>query len=413
MAKWGESSSRPARRQTQKRKKRSPALFVGLVLVLGLAGFGIWRILIAPALDTDNYGTGSKSTLETQLPEWAVVSLVAVGDNLPDIAIGSYADACAGELGDGLYNYSPIYAPLKPYIEAADLAYVCFETHAGGDAIGPRGWPSFNVTDTMVDALYDTGFNLIASATNHSYDWGLDALVHSASLWEQKDVLFAGTAISAEDAAVIKIIERNGIVFSLLSYTYGVNAYTEADIPAYAVNWMDEDRIPSDIARARAVSDVVLVAMHWGTEMLTEADPTQQYFAQLIADAGADVILGSHTHVIGPVSWLEGANGHKTLVAYSLGNFLSDHDYPELLNDLGGMLSCDFVKTATGVKIMNVAWTPLVMHAADGAFAIYALPDYTPELAAANSIMSSLDDPIGWLEASTIEIVGPAVAVKS
>jgi len=54
-----------------------------------------------------------------------------------------------------------------------------------------------------------------------------------------------------------------------------------------------------------------------------------------------------------------------------------------------------------------------VMHAADGAFAIYALPDYTPELAAANSIMSSLDDPIGWLEASTIEIVGPAVAVKS
>ena len=63
---------------------------------------------------------------------------------------------------------------------------------------------------------------------------------------------------------------------------------------------------------------MVLVAMHWGTENLLEADDEQQRLAQLLADAGVDVVLGSHPHVIGPLAWVEGAGGNKTLVAYSL-----------------------------------------------------------------------------------------------
>ena len=116
------------------------------------------------------------------------VHFVAVGDNLPEIEIAAFADAQAGEGGDGTYDYSPIYEPVKKYIESADLAYVKEETHVGGNEIGPRGYPSFNTTDEMADALVETGFDLVGSATNHAYDWGsYGANEHSREVWNARE----------------------------------------------------------------------------------------------------------------------------------------------------------------------------------------------------------------------------------
>ena len=194
------------------------------------------------------------------------------------------------------------------------------ETHLGGDDIGPRGWPSFNTTDAMADAVVDAGFDLVASASNHSYDWGTyGAVEHSRSVWNAQPVAFVGTASSQEEADAIPVVERNDITFALLDYTYGVNGFDRSDLPAYAVSFIDEERIRADVARAQEAADVVLVAMHWGTENQTEPDSDQLAYAQLLSDLGVDVVLGSHPHVIGPLAWVEGASGNRTLVAYSLG----------------------------------------------------------------------------------------------
>lgn len=356
----------------------------------------------APTQSAGGQGDSPAATLQD-----ARVSFVAVGDNLPETSIGAYADACAGEAGDGLYDYRPIYAAVKPYVESADLAYIKQETHLGGDEIGPRGWPSFNTTDAMADAIVDAGFDLVASASNHAYDWGyFGAVEHSRSVWNQKPVAFTGTAVNEEEAQAIPVVERNGISFALLDYTYGVNGYAQGDLPSYAVNFIDEERIAADVARAHEMADVVLVAMHWGTENLTEADAEQQRLAQFLADLEVDVVLGSHPHVIGPLAWVQGASGHRTLVAYSLGNFVSRHEAPALENELEGMLSCDFVREGGEVSIQNVVWTPLVNHTEEGAFSVYALKDYTPELAARHTLLSQLDDPIGQLGALTRQVIG-------
>ena len=338
----------------------------------------------------------------------ARVSFVAAGDNLPEIKIAEYADAQAGETDDGAYDYSLVYAQVRPYVEAADLAYVKEETHLGGDDIGPRGYPSFNTTDSMANALVGAGFDLVGSASNHSYDWGyFGANEHSRAVWNEQPVAFAGTATSNEEAARIATVEREGITFALLDYTYGVNGYDREDLPSYAVSFMDKDRIADDVARAREQADVVLVAMHWGTENLMEADDTQLDYAQFLADLGVDVVLGSHPHVIGPLSWVEGKDGHRTLVAYSLGNFVSNHDVPGPENELEGMLSCDFVRDEAGgeIRVENVAWTPLVMHTDGTSYAVYALRDYTAELAVAHPVLSGLEDPIGWLGEKSREVV--------
>ena len=389
-------------------------------IVLGIAAV-ILVIAIVLAIrscaagSNENDDSTSDTAAEASTVTPSTVHFVAVGDNLPEDQIGTWADAQSGTTGDGSYDYTGIYKNIKPYIESADLAYVKEETHCGGDEIGPRGYPSFNTTDAMADAIVDTGFDLVASASNHSYDWGsYGANDHSTALWKTKDVAFTGTASNEEDAARIATIERNGITFALLDYTYGVNGYDQSDLPSYAVNFIDKDRIASDVAKAREQADVVLVAMHWGTENLTEADDTQLEYAQYLADLGVDVVLGSHPHVIGPMQWVEGANGNKTLVAYSLGNFLSRHEAPSATNELEGMLSCDFVRNETGkVSVENVVWTPLVNYTDGETYSIYAVKDFSNGLAANNSVLGQLDDACAWLKQTSIDIVGSEFTIDA
>ncbi|OUO45238.1 capsule biosynthesis protein CapA [Olsenella sp. An285] len=371
-------------------------------LLVGAAGAA--AIVVGGALAARGCAPAEEEPVEPAGP--FTVHFVAVGDNLPEIEIAAFADAQAGEEGDGTYDYSPIYEPVKKYIESADLAYVKEETHVGGNEIGPRGYPSFNITDEMADALVETGFDLVGSATNHAYDWGsYGANEHSRAVWNELPVTFAGTAASEEEAKQVATVEKNGITFALLDYTYGVNGYDPEDLPSYAVSLMDKDRIADDVARAREAADVVLVGMHWGTENLMEADETQLEYAQLLADAGADVVLGSHPHVIGPMTWLEGADGHRTLVAYSLGNFLSNHEDPSIKHELEGMLSCDFVKENGSVRIEGIKWVPLVNHTDGSSFVVYALKDYTEELAAEHPILSQSTDPLGWMRDTSADVV--------
>ncbi len=335
------------------------------------------------------------------------VSFVAVGDNVPNDVLGAYADAQAGSVGDGDYDYRPLFAQVKSYTSAADLSYIDMEVHLGGDDIGPRGWPSFNTTDQMADAIVDAGFDLVASASNHAYDWGAyGAIEHSRSVWNEQPVAFTGTATSAEEASAIPIVERKGITFAFLDYTYGVNGIEQGDIDSYSINFIDEQRIADDVQRAREQADVVLVAMHWGTENQTEPDEEEQRYAQLLADLGVDVVLGSHPHVIQPMTWLEGRDGHRTLVCYSLGNFLIQHSDPTPDNDLEGMMSCDFVREDNGsISIRNIKWIPLVYHGAENEYAVWALKDYPQDLASRNPAYQGIDDPIGWLHTESDTIV--------
>lgn len=391
------------------RRKPAPVLLIMCAIVLfAFVGIIVSCIPKAAPSTADDAGAAAEAASGR-------VHFVAVGDNLPEDRIGAWADAQAGTTGDGLYDYTAIYEPIKGYIESADLAYVKEETHCGGDDIGPMGYPSFNTTDAMADALVATGFDLVGSASNHSYDWGyFGANDHSCALWKKKNVVFTGTASSEADASRIATIERNGITFALLDYTYGVNGYEASDLPSYAVNFIDKNRIAADVSRAHEQADVVLVAMHWGTENLMEADDYQTEYAQYLADLGVDVVLGSHPHVIGPMTWLNGKDGHRTLVAYSLGNFLSRHESPQPKNELEGMLSCDFVRGENGsVGIENVVWTPLVNYTDGQTYAVYALKDFTNELAANDAVFSGLEDPVAWLKQTSAEVVGDGFQIDA
>ena len=339
------------------------------------------------------------------------VSFVAVGDNLPEDMLGAYAYA----LGGDHYNYQPIYEFVQPLMSAADVAYVKQEVHLD-DTLGVHGYPSFNAPESLADDLISVGFDMIGSASNHIYDWGyFGACARNREVWNSKNVTFAGSNLNAEEAQTIATFEKNGITFAFLDYTYGVNGYDESDLDWWEVNFISEERITSDVTRAHELADVVIVAMHWGTENFTGIDEYQEQYAQLLANLNVDIVLGSHPHVIGPVKWLDGTDGHKTLVAYSLGNFVSRHEAPDAYNELEGMLSCDFVSDGEAITIENATWTPLINHTdyENYYFRVIPLANYTAELAHNGVAMSQLDNAVEWVRTTTHEIVGDEIAIAN
>lgn len=126
------------------------------------------------------------------------------------------------------------------------------------------------------------------------------------------------------------------------------------------MSYFDDAQIQSDVQRAKEISDVVIVSAHWGDENTFEPNDFQKRYAQLFADCGVDVVIGTHPHTIQPVEWIEGSKGNKMLCVYSLGNFIGGMLTTD--NAIGGEIKFDFVKEGEKISIENVEWIPTIIH---------------------------------------------------
>ncbi len=314
-------------------------------------------------------------------PEEIRVSFYGAGDNLIHPTV--YDDA---RLPDGSYDFAPMYRNIQADAQAADIAYINQESLIGGDELGISGYPVFNTPSDMIPSLVEVGFNLVTSSNNHTLDKGTLGVMNTVKLWREyeEDITFTGAFESQEHRDTIPVIERNGVTFSILSYTYSTNGVTP-EYP-YLVNYFDPALIRSDVERAKEVSDFVMVAAHWGDEDTHQPNAFQLEYAKLFADLEVDVVLGTHSHTIQPMEWVEGESGHETLVMYSTGNFLSGQIWDQ--NVLGSTYGFEFVKKGDEKSIENVYVEPIVTHynyAIPGDvmtrenFEIIKLKDYTPE----------------------------------
>lgn len=336
----------------------------------------------------------SESSVE-QKSEEKRVSFIGTGDNLIHNVIFEEA-----QLEDGTFDFKPMFENVVDEIDDADLAFINQETLMGGDNFGFSGYPAFNTPSDMADDLNELGFDLVNGASNHSLDKGRQGVVNTLDIWDkQEDMVFTGVFDSQEERDAIPVIERDGVTFSFLAYTYGTNGI-EPDV-SYRLNYFDEALITQDIERAKEVSDFVIVSAHWGDEHMLEPNEFQKKYAQLFADLEVDAVIGTHPHVIQPVEWVEGKNGNQTLIVYSLGNFLSAMSTGTENNMLGGMISFDFVLTEENKAIENVKWDATVMHytgnkndAEDSRkdFRIYQLDEYTKELGSQHALNSSQEN---------------------
>jgi len=282
-------------------------------------------------------------------------TLIAVGDvmmHTPQLP-GAYDEQAGG------YDFSGFFAPLRDTFAGADWAVANLETPIAGDERGFRGYPMFNAPVALAGALAGAGFDVVSTANNHSLDQGFAGLVHTLATLREQGVAPVGTAESEEASQALTTISRDGIANTFLSYTYGTNGIPIPKDKPFAVNLIDDAKIKSDIARAKAAgADIVTVSLHFGSEYQREPNDEQKRIARLAIEAGADLVLGHHPHVVQPyeryrVVGPDGAE-REGVIMYSLGNFISNQfgGYKEY----GALLKVTFRKTyrADGTAVTTV-----------------------------------------------------------
>jgi poly-gamma-glutamate synthesis protein (capsule biosynthesis protein) len=353
-----------------------------VILVLLVAGFvGCLWVYNGQKVDFEP----EPETAKVEEPDPVkTVSFGAVGDNLIHGAV-----YLAASTGGGAYDFRPFYANVKDEISSVDVAYINQETPFAGAGLGLSSYPTFNGPTEIMDAVVDTGFDWVNTASNHSFDRGTEGILADLAVLDKfSGVVQTGEARSHEEFSEVKYLERDGVKFGLESFTYGLNGFQLPEDQPYLVNLIDEDLIKDRMAKLNEETDVQLVSMHWGVEYATEPNEEQEKLAQLLADLGADVIVAEHPHVIQPVRWVTGKDGNKTLVIYSMGNFLSAQDEPFNMLGLYVKWNIAYNTVTKEPEVKDVEIWPTVTWQASG-FTDYRctfLKDYTAELESTHNL---------------------------
>ena len=324
------------------KRKKDKVLRIFVVLIILIIGiyFGYNKLLN----NHNNISSDSKVNVDDNNHNTSI-NLIMAGDNLINDKLYN-----AAKKDDGSYDFKSMYSYIKDIVKNYDLAYYNQETILGGSEIGVSSYPAFNSPYEVGDATIDTGFNLVSLATNHTLDRGEKAIINSLNYWNNKsNVLTSGSYLSNNDRNKVNIKEVNNITYTMLNYTYGTNGIKVPEGKEYLVNiWPctgnnpDNDTkyqeykevVKEDILRVRDKVDLLIVAMHFGVEYTHVPTKYQIDMAEFLSSLGVDIIIGTHPHVIMPITYI-----NDTLVIYSLGNFLSAQDTNNDYNTTVGLLS--------------------------------------------------------------------------
>lgn len=324
----------------------------------------------------------TEETVIVETPEPKTVSFCAVGDNLIHSPIYRQAYGADG------YDFTAAYSGIADIIESADVAVINQETLICNDMYEPSNYPFFNSPVALGDYMMELGFDVFTLANNHCLDYGEQGLSYSLDYWESRNAVTAGVYRNEADKNNIRTAEFGGITFSFLSYTESLNGLslpTPSEMVIGNANKLDS--MISDIKAAKEISDVCVVAMHWGTEDSGIIEDKQREYARELAEAGADIIIGNHPHVLRNIEMIERSDG-ETLCAYSLGNFISAQNAGA--NLISGILEFNvtFTDKSEAPVISDIRLTPIVTHY-EHSYAnlrLFKLSDYTPGLAAAHGV---------------------------
>ncbi|WP_170289286.1 CapA family protein [Metabacillus lacus] len=335
-----------------------------LIFCLGiplLTGVKFVPIISSPLFSDDH---DSRTTMVTQKQFVSTATFSAIGDILLHSQV--YQDA---EKEDGSYSFTSMLEHVAPYLGESDITFANQETMIGGKELGLSSYPSFNSPVEIAENLQSAGIDIAGVANNHTLDRGEKAVQAGLAHYDRIGLPYVGAYKNEIDANTSRIIGANGIDFGFLSYTYGTNGIPVPAGKEYLVNIISFEKMRRDIENIRKEADVTVVSMHWGVEYERLPNEEQKKLASFAAAQGADIIIGHHPHVLQPIEWIEQKNGRKSLVIYSLGNFLSGQK--GLYKNIGGIFSLSVTKNETGrtqnITIHSPRFLPTIVTNQNGA----------------------------------------------
>jgi len=224
----------------------------------------------------------------------------------------------------GHYDFNESFLAVADYLQRADLTIGNLETTVAGENRGYSGYPVFNSPEELISAIKGVGFDVLTNANNHSMDRGASGVLATIQQLDQAGLKHTGTSSSLQDRAEYLLLDVKGIKLAILAYTYGTNGIPVPKGQAYLVNLINIPEIKEDIRNVRALgADVVLVYPHFGVEYSRLPGKKEKELVEQIFEAGADIVAGSHPHVLQPMVRRDLQREQGMFLAYSLGNFIS------------------------------------------------------------------------------------------
>ena len=274
-----------------------------------------------------------------------------------------YIDAFDGNT----YDFSYVFADIKNYITSADIAVGNLETTFAGAKKGYSNYPRFNTPEQLAQNLKDFGIDIVSTANNHSMDTNYEGIVSTLNYLDEAGISHTGTARSIEEQNTVLVKDVNGIKIAFLSFTYGTNGIPVKSEYTYSVNLISDNFILEQLKLAKEQNpDLICVSMHWGIEYQNKQNSEQERLANLLFTNGADIILGSHPHVLQPMEkktiTLEDGTTKDCFVIYSLGNFMSGQTKEKTRNSI--ILNIELNKNGETGKttIGEISYVPIYMY---------------------------------------------------
>jgi len=244
--------------------------------------------------------------------------LVAVGDILMHQDVKLAAEQAP-------QGFPALWSDLVPLFEGADLAFGNLETPVA-PTTGRPGVPfQFNAPAALPAALRASGFTVLSTANNHAFDQGPKGVRETLDRLRAERLVAIGSGEDRPRAEELQILERQGLKVAFLGFTDLFNLDLNRKATEPWVRPLDLEPALAAVREARSRADLVVVSVHWGNEYQRQPTKRQRDIAKLLVGAGCDLLLGHHPHVLQPAELVE-ADGRKALVAYSLGNFISNQD---------------------------------------------------------------------------------------
>lgn len=350
------------------------AILVSLsILLLSFVGCSNKSVATDAQVESDSTKT---SSVEEITPEPTSVRVLAAGDNLIHSSIYKQAK----ERGGDNYDFDFAYEKVEDMIALGELAVLNQETVIAPD-YEPSDYPCFNSPKELAKKMISLGFNAFNHSNNHILDKGTSGVKSCMEYWEKlrkkNDIVNTGVYADQEDLDTVKTLTVNDIKFSFIGatqHTNGISLPSDTDIKVIYTD--DEDEIERLIKRADKESDVVVMNVHWGTEDSHIVTDGQRNLAKKMVKWGADIIIGTHPHVLQEVQMLKNEDGKKVPVIYSLGNFISAQS--EAPNMIGGIAAMNVTKdyATNEVTVSDLEFMPVITHYSYGFKNIQTYPYY-------------------------------------
>jgi poly-gamma-glutamate capsule biosynthesis protein CapA/YwtB (metallophosphatase superfamily) len=252
------------------------------------------------------------------------------------------------------YDFAPMFAQIKPYIQGADLALCHVETPM--TPAPPAGYPTFNTPPDLATAIRQTGWRACSTAGTHSLDRGQTGVDDTIRALDRAGVAHTGTFSSAAAQETPLIMTVKGVRVAFLAYTELTNG-----IPSphpWSVNRANAAQILSDAHRARLDgAQVVIVNLHWGDQYVAQPSSFQLALAKrLTRSPDITAVVGQHVHIVQPIRFFNGKP-----VVFGEGNLISNQTStccPAASQD-GMIVLLTFTVDSRGARVTLIRYVPI------------------------------------------------------